>query len=207
MAKLQFLEKNISLSLCNTSISLSTEEEWSFAKIVEAFLEFLIQNAFLWQGILGWSLPATSVKFLLLILQLNNTSNCVKELDYDCEVQHWSTWIKLFARKLCKDFVFWKKKGKKKTMHDKEKLRTSTATKVKSVVNVNKPRKRIRKSKYSNSHCGKLILLASDLLYLILWSTIIKKKKSDSPPSTQCSSRQVCLSTHISSRQVSLSTH
>ena len=38
------------------------------------------------------------------------------------------------------------KKWKEKTMRDKEKLRTSTATKVKSVVNVHKPRKRIRKA-------------------------------------------------------------
>ena len=39
--------KKISLSLCHTSISMPTKEEWSFAKIVEAFLEFLIRNALL----------------------------------------------------------------------------------------------------------------------------------------------------------------
>ena len=75
-----------------------------------------LHNAFLWKGILGWSLPPTSAKFLLLILQLNSTRNGVKELDYDCEGQHWSTWIKLFARKLCKDFVFWKMERKKLRM-------------------------------------------------------------------------------------------
>ena len=75
-------------------------------------------------------------------------------------------------------------KWKGKTTHDKEKLRTSTATKVKSVVDVNKPRKRVRKSKYSNFHCRKLVLLASDLLYLICGQQLLKniKKNQIAPP-------------------------